>query len=581
MRSLQWRLVIPLSIFLAFSLIALGTFLSVSYRADQLANIQSRLRQEAILAGRAAQPFLSQPAETDSLVKELGREADIRLTIISPDGTVFADSWENPAAMENHLDRPEVIDALASGYGQSTRYSTTLDYEMLYVAVAIRNDTGDTAGVSRVALPVSQVRLATGRILGTAVLAVVVAIIVMVAGVWAVSRSVNHPLQQLTRDVKRVAGGEIGAATTVAGGGEIGALAHAFNIMSARLAGTVVQLEGDKNRLAAMLSHIADGVVLSDDEGKLVLANKAAGRIFGFNEQCVAGRPVIEAVRDHEVVDMLRQALDRGRETSLQFESMANHCFLQAISVPLRYNQSLGVLLLFQDLTELRGLQTMRKELIGNISHEFRTPLAGIRAIVETLQDGALNEPQVARDFLVKIRGEVDRLTQMVAELTDLSRIESGRTELKKQALNINELILEVMEQLIPLANRGKLKMETHLAENLPVIMADRDNIRQVISNLLHNAVKFTPAGGSITVTTSCSNHDIITSVADTGTGIAPEDLPHVFERFFKADRARSDGGTGLGLAIVKHTIQTHGGQVRAESVPGKGSTFTFTLPQA
>jgi two-component system phosphate regulon sensor histidine kinase PhoR len=221
----------------------------------------------------------------------------------------------------------------------------------------------------------------------------------------------------------------------------------------------------------------------------------------------------------------------------------------------------------------------MRRELIGNISHDLRTPIAGIKAMVETLKDSALNDKEAAANFLTRIDDEVDRLTQMVAELTELSHIETGRAELRKVPININLLIEEVVAQMNPLAANRPVTIFTDLKINPPIIKVDRDRIRQTLINLVHNAIKFNKPGGEIIISTVYDTESITVSVSDTGTGISQEDLPHIFERFYKADKARSHGGSGLGLAIAKHTIQAHGGTISVKSEEGKGSIFSFNLP--
>jgi two-component system phosphate regulon sensor histidine kinase PhoR len=239
----------------------------------------------------------------------------------------------------------------------------------------------------------------------------------------------------------------------------------------------------------------------------------------------------------------------------------------------------MATLALFQDLTELRNLQTMRRELIGNISHDLRTPIAGIKAMVETLQNGALDDKQAATDFLTRIDDEVNRLTQMVTELTDLSHIETGKAELRRVPTNINLLVEEVVAQMNPLAANRPVTIFTDHKINPPIIKIDRDRIRQTLINIVHNAIKFNKPGGKIIISTVYDTESITVSVSDSGTGISQEDLPHIFERFYKADKARSRGGSGLGLAIAKHTVQAHGGNITVKSEEGKGSTFTFHLP--
>jgi two-component system phosphate regulon sensor histidine kinase PhoR len=326
---------------------------------------------------------------------------------------------------------------------------------------------------------------------------------------------------------------------------------------------------------------MADGVIMTDAEGAIVLANKAAGKLFGFKEAGAAGKYVIEVVHDHEVDGILKQCLRTGKEQAAQFESVFSHRFLRAIVVPLHSSDGLsGTLVLLQDLTELRSLQTMRRDLIGNISHELRTPIAGIKAMTETLLDGAVHEKEASVDFLRRIQSEADRLSQIVSEVTQLSRIESGRAELNIEPVDLGALMDDAIAEMRPLADRSSVTISKEIPPGLPRISVDRDRIRQTLINLVHNAVKFNRTGGTVTVSAGYDDKSVTVSIADTGAGISADDLPRVFERFYKADKARTGSGSGLGLAIAKHTVQAHGGEISVQSTLGKGSTFTFSLPR-
>ena len=301
--------------------------------------------------------------------------------------------------------------------------------------------------------------------------------------------------------------------------------------------------------------------------------------MFGFRAEAIISKTVIEVTHDHEIDNLAKRCLTTGEQFNSQIELTPPGKYLRVIAIPITGEVLSGCLLLFQDLTEMRNLQTMRQELVGNISHDLRTPLAGIKVMVETLRDGAIDDKNAAIDFLTRIEDEVDRLTQMVSELTELSRIEAGSAELKKEPVNLNELVNEAIKQLSPLATKQNVTLNAMLSGNLPAAKIDRDRISQTITNLIHNAIKFNRTGGSVTITTSSDDKAITVKVIDTGIGIPKANLPHVFERFYKADKSRTNSGSGLGLAIAKHTIEAHGGTIWAQSEEGNGSTFSFTIP--
>jgi two-component system phosphate regulon sensor histidine kinase PhoR len=555
---------------------ALGAYLASSTRSSQLDNLRSQLESEARITAEASLPgFLSQDeaGSLDALAKKLGEDITARVTIIARDGAVLGDSEEDPASMENHANRPEIVDALSTGRGESTRYSITLRQRMMYVAVPIYYE-DEVLGVARVSLPLDAVESTVQRVTVSIIIAMAVATVLVILAAWLISRLTTRPIRKLTTASRRISSGELGQKITIEARDEVGELVHAFNEMSSKLKEMVETISEDRTRLASILDNMADGVIMADAESNISLANQAAESLFNIKEP--ENKPLIEAVRDHEIDELLKLCLRTGAAQSVQYESGISKRYLRAIAIPIAHR---GALLLFQDLTELRNLQTTRRELIGNISHEFRTPLAGIKVMVETLRDGAVDDKKAAGDFLTRIDSEVDRLTQLVSELTELSRVETGKAELKLELLNLNNLVEEVTAQLSPQAERQKLTVVKELAADLPSIRADKARVRQVMVNLLHNAIKFTEPGGRIAVTTQGEGDSVAVAITDTGRGIASEDLPHVFERFYKGDKARGGEGTGMGLAIAKHIVEAHGGYIRVESKESKGSTFSFSLP--
>jgi two-component system phosphate regulon sensor histidine kinase PhoR len=349
--------------------------------------------------------------------------------------------------------------------------------------------------------------------------------------------------------------------------------------MAARLKEMVALITNERDRMATILSNIDDAILMVDGDSKITTMNRAAENIFQISEKKALGHTFIEIVRDHELNGLLQRCLSTRKQQTGAVEIKPKKQFLSTIATPLPGDG--GCLVHIQDLTELRRLEMIRQDFISNISHELRTPIASVKALAETLNEGAIEDPSVAKDFLSRINAEADKLAQMVQELGELSRIESGEAPLQKRRINIAEAIGHAVNRLRAQADRAELKLDIDIPPTLPEVMADEARVEQVLVNLIHNAIKFTPSGGRISISAKAKDNDILVSVADTGIGISPDDLPRIFERFYKADKSRSGGGTGLGLAIAKHIVEAHGGRIWAESTEGRGSIFNFTLPLA
>jgi two-component system phosphate regulon sensor histidine kinase PhoR len=331
--------------------------------------------------------------------------------------------------------------------------------------------------------------------------------------------------------------------------------------------------------MAAVLEEMTDGVLIVAEDGRVQLVNSAIESMFEVRSAHVVGKSLIEALRNHQIQELIEACRRSGETVAGVVEITGRGLYLQCIAKPLGHPMPGSILLLFQNLTRMRRLETVRQDFVSNISHELRTPLASLKALTETLQDGALDDPPAARDFLARMETEVDALSQMVEELLELTRIESGRTPLKLAPTSAERLLRTAVERLSVQAERRGLQLELDCPDDLPLILADFHRLEQVVVNLLHNAIKFTPPGGRVTLSARLSGEEVRFDVADTGIGIQVEDLERIFERFFKSDRARTGGGVGLGLAIARHMVEAHGGRIWAESREGQGSTFSFTIP--
>lgn len=411
--------------------------------------------------------------------------------------------------------------------------------------------------------------------LGLAGLATVVAAMLLLVGALDIS---SWRVRQITAVIEQITGGDLDARVPARGPGDIGALSHAVNRMAERLQRQSRKRNRERDRLHTVLHVMDDGVIILNKHGYVSIFNPAAARILNVAAADALNKTFVQVVRDYRVAEVWLACIKEGSEQSATLE-LANDAYVRVVVTPFLRGAANGYLVLLQDLSHLHRLETVRRDFVSNLSHELRTPLASIKALVDTLRDGAIEDPPAAIRFLERMEVEVDEMTQMVQELLELSRIESGQAPLRLFPTAVTQLIEPVIERLRAQAGRAGLTLTVVLPANPPEVMVDADRVRTVILNLVHNAIKFTPPEGQITVSARTVSDAVIIAVADTGIGIPAEDIPRIFERFYKADRARSGGGTGLGLAIAKHTVLAHNGRIWVESTEGVGSTFFFTLP--
>ena len=367
--------------------------------------------------------------------------------------------------------------------------------------------------------------------------------------------------------------------------GELGELAAALNDMSSQLEARIRELSEEKADLSAILAGMTEGVLVARPDGRIRLTNQALRQQFGVNEEAV-GRTVLEAFRNVALQELVQEAIEGGDVAAreLTFLTPNERAYeLSATRLQGDNNTVTGVIVVFHDITRMRQFENTRKEFVANVSHELRTPLSIIKGYVETLLDEEPPDEQTGRQFLQTIQRHSRRLEALIADLLSISALESQQARLNFEPVSMRVAAQSVLEELARQAQERSITVSLKIPEQLPAVRADAQRLHQVLFNLLDNAIKYTSAGGHVTILASEKDGVVETAVVDDGPGIAPEHLPHVFERFYRVDKARSRelGGTGLGLSIVKHIVQSHGGRVWAESQIEKGSTFYFTLPQA
>ena len=357
-------------------------------------------------------------------------------------------------------------------------------------------------------------------------------------------------------------------------------LASAFIRMSESIRGTVRDLSGERNKLTAVLDTMADGIVVVETDGRVSLMNQAAQLLLDVRTTGIQGTPLSEIARDHELQELVSSSLLAQEMRQAHLELLRRRRLVSAIAIPLG-GDGAGVLLSLHDLTAFRQLETTRREFVSNVSHELRSPLASIRSMVETLSGGAIDDRRTAADFIARIEEDVHRMEALVSDLLELSRLESGQIALDVRPLSLRSIAEDTVAAFRDRSADRGVNIHIDMPGDLPLVSGESEKIRQVLTNLMDNALKFTPPRGSITLSALPDDRSVTARVSNTGDGIAPEHLPHLFERFYKVDRSRRDQGTGLGLAIVKHIVLAHGGEVEVESRLGEGATFTFTLPRA
>ncbi len=509
------------------------------------------------------------PDSSDANADSAGAALGHRVTLIAPNGVVLGDTDFNGDALhalENHSSRPEVVEAGRSGTGSARRTSASAGDEELYVAVVA------PLGVARVSLPTRTLEAVFDRARRDVVLAGLIALVLAaLLGFWF-SRSVSQPIVEL-RDVARaIADGDIGRRPALAAAGEVGDLATALHRLAEQLGTRLSALQADQVLLSAVIESLEEGVLAVDSTSQVVQINDSARDLLAIR------RPVPFALdllpRSGELRDALAHALQGENPETV--ELALRERTLSVTARPLAHG---GAVLALLDLTSTRRLESVRRDFVANVSHELRTPLTIVGGFAETLSDANVPEAK-RRDFTEKILANTARMQRIVDDLLDLSRIESGGWVPNPELIDVQELAADIAGTLKDTASQKGIDMKISMAADARDLYADRTALRQIISNLVENAIRYTTTG-EVTISTSRVGDELVLEVSDTGAGIAAEHLPRIFERFYRADsgRARETGGSGLGLAIVKNLVERHGGRVQAASAPGRGTTIRTYFP--
>jgi two-component system phosphate regulon sensor histidine kinase PhoR len=584
MPKIQLRLAAALAgLAVAISLL-FGVLVERSLRERELARIERSLDASAHLVAELVRgmPFTrARSPELSSLAARAGAAAGARVTLIARDGTVVADSdlrADELANVANHAGRAEVAKALAGEIGMATRRSETVGRPFLYLAVPHADADG---GVVRVAADLGSVDATLGELRRALLVGGALALGAALVLSLVLSQALTRPLRAIHAALVQISGGDLGARVRVGSRDELGQVARAIDRMAVDLEQSHGEISAERDRLETVLRVMVEGVLVVDDELRIILANPRVRELLGARADLEGRRP-LEAFRSADVHDLLAEAL--ASEAPVKREIAlggAERRVLGVQAASFAIAGAKGAVAVFHDMTEVRRLETVRRDFVANASHEIKTPLTAIRGFAETLLGAPLPERE-ARNYLQVILNHSERLTRLVEDLLELSRLESGSHKLAPSSLDVAALASRLCDELEPRIRERGFDVYVQ-GEGAPRALADARAVEQILSNLLDNALKYADTGKRIDIRVRAAGPTVRIDVADRGPGIPEADRARIFERFYRVDRGRSreQGGTGLGLAIVKHLVQASGGEIWVESTPGEGSTFSFTLPAA
>jgi two-component system, OmpR family, phosphate regulon sensor histidine kinase PhoR len=599
--SIRWKVMIGALLALACGLLIAGVMTIQALERQHLAQLGETLEAKTKLVEYGFQSFFSTDrtslplTQLQDTTRALGDRAAARVSLIAVDGTVLADSavrGADLATLGNHKSRPEIDQTLYSGQGQDIRSSRTTGERTMYRAVLMKTGQNTSPLVVRVGLPMVVLDRELSETRKHLVFALGAAFLVALMPIVWLAHSITKPLSDIVSAARQLDVGNLALHIRTTAHDEVGVLASTLNRAADRLQAKIDELSEDRAQLLAVLTSMVEGVMVLDYRGHVLQVNPALERMFGISRVEARGRPCTDLFRHQRLNELvaiiLRSHAHHQDEIVLP---LTGRC-LQIEASPAggkRENEACAVLV-FHDITDLRRLEKIRKDFVANVSHELRTPLTSIKGYVEALLDGAKDDPVTSTKFLDIILKQSDRLNLIIEDLLELSKIESGGISFKEEPIALRSLVERALSVVKPIADKNHHHLTTAIDSGLPAVAGDEGRLVQVLTNLLDNAIKYTPKGGAITVGATMGpllgKPDLLVnaidiSVSDTGIGIPEQDRPRVFERFYRVDKARSRelGGTGLGLAIVKHIVEGHGGQVWVEANRPRGSRFVVRLP--
>jgi len=535
----------------------------------------------------------------------------IRITFINYNGLVLGDSEADYTGMENHSEREEVKEAIQTGIGKAIRFSNTMDTDYVYIAVPIKN----SQIIARLSMPLSQIKNIQNIVLGYISLGLIISICVTLIIALRFSKSILNPIEELVAKSSEISFGNYNARAEIKSHDEIAKLAESFNKMAHQLEETVSDLKDKNFKMDTILNNMTDGIIAVDKYKKIIMINSVACSLFDivpneFTKENLIGRNFIEVIREVQIENMLNETLSKkvilSNDFNIDHAGIKTYRIvtipvkpLNKVQLPEQLNINIkdngylnsddnsfskfrnGAIISIQDVTNIRKLEKIRTEFVSNVTHELKTPLTSIRGFIETLRNGAIKDETVSDKFLDIIDIEAERLSMLISDILQLSEIESHTKDINITTFDIKKIVSECIEILKPEADKKDVSIKTEFNDNNLFINANKDRIKQMLINLLDNAIKYNKKGGSVLVSVFKQEGCLIIKIKDTGIGIPEVHLSRIFERFYRVDkgRSRNTGGTGLGLSIVKHIVNLYNGNINVVSKINEGTTFTIILP--
>ena len=585
MTRFRMKLTLTILGLISLVLIVMGLYFAKVLENSYLQTLQELLYRESSLIAQVVRMSATDSREGTLAeeVKQIASNEEVRVTVINSEGVVLYDNYSSPQNMENHFHRPEFQSALGGKTGISRRYSETIGEDMMYVAVPVQSGT-EIIGAVRSAMPMKGIARTIHNMWYSLITGLLITLVISSLVVSRISFSITRPIEEITRVARNITLRQFESRVRIKANDEIGQLAGAINFMASSLEQQMYEISENQQRLSGVLNNMASGVMLITEHRRIMLVNPAAEKLLGASGNDVVGKLHIEAGKNFGLSQYIDRCLDTGEKFREEVHIYYPHERILDVNFAPYLNfkgEAKGVVVVLHDITEIRRLEKMRSDFVANVSHELRTPITSIKGFTETLLDGAMYDEETCRNFLQIISDESERLYRMIRDILDLSKIEQKRIPLQPERVHVQELVASTVALVSDQAQRKNLTIRLPDPQPQIWLTIDKDCLQQILLNLLSNAVAYTPENGKIAVEAEEVEKNVKLKVIDTGIGIPERDIPRIFERFYRVDKARSrdSGGTGLGLAIVKHLVETVQGQIHVDSIEGGGTTFTVTLP--